>query len=91
MFIPKLVCVPCKVEMTICHTGMGVELAHTNGHKIKVYADAYQCPECGAVTARMADVAAAQGWQPVYDSYPMDVVARFADDKQGRKLDRGEG
>lgn len=81
MFIPKLVCVPCKVEMVINHTGYSIELAHSNGHKIKVASDNYRCPDCGAVVARLADRERAQGWQPDYDTYRVDVVARFADDK----------
>jgi len=91
MHIPKLVCIPCKREMVISHTGMCIELAHTNGHKIKVYADVYECKGCFTATARMAEVAAAQGRQPSYDEWRIDLVARFADDKAGIGGDDGEG
>ena len=80
MFIPKLVCIPCKVEMVIDHTGYSIELAHSNGHKIKVASDNYICPSCSTVVARLADRERAQGWQPDYHTYQANLVARFADD-----------
>lgn len=80
MHIPRLVCGPCLVEMTVESNSVVIELASENGHAFKVSSDMYRCPSCKISTALTARAAIAEAWQEGYSGIPAQFTACFADE-----------
>lgn len=78
MHIPKAVCEPCGLEMTLLKIGVVVEFIAGGGPYFKISADRFECQRCRTkVLAGFARVPLSEPFMTDYDDYAAEVKAEL--------------
>lgn len=78
MHIPHAICADCKIEMVISRGGALYEMLASWGSYYKVYADEWECADCGRIVALPARKVATVHLDNEYGEWLAEVTAHFA-------------
>jgi hypothetical protein len=80
--IPQTICAEDGVEMVVSKTGALLEMNATWGSYYKIYAERYECPDCGREVYLPADRVLMEHWHDDYADLNAEVQIDFADTRQ---------